>query len=113
MKAKALGNPGRGKMPLPWELRLACKGKKEIITMEEKKVLKDEELEKAVGGVGEDGYATVVCCPRDKSHIIVSGNHFGEAYGVCSKCHSQRLGVALYYNRTLEQIKEGYEFLAE
>ena len=53
--------------------------------MEEKKVLKDEELEKAVGGVGEDDYGTVVCCPRDK-------------------CHSKRQGVALYHNGTLEQI---------
>ena len=81
--------------------------------MEEKKVLKDEELEKAVGGVGEDDYGTVVCCPRDKCHSVVPGNHYGEAYGVCPKCHSKRLGVALYHNGTLEQIKEGYEFLVE
>ena len=79
--------------------------------MEEKKVLKDEELEKAVGGVGEDGYGTVVCCPRDKCHSVVPGNHYGEVYGVCPKCHSKRLGVALYHNGTLEQIQEGYEFI--
>ena len=79
--------------------------------MEDKKVIKDEELEKAVGGLGEDGYATVVCCPRDKSHTIVSGNHFGEAYGICPRCHSKRQGVVLYHNGTLEQIQEGYEFI--
>lgn len=33
--------------------------------MEDKKMLKDEELEKIAGGVGCDGYATIICCPKN------------------------------------------------
>ena len=78
--------------------------------MEDKKMLNEEELGHVAGGA-EDGYGTVVCCPRDNCHSVVPGNHYGEAYGICPKCRSKRQGVALYHNGTLEQIQEGYEFL--
>lgn len=79
--------------------------------MEDKKMLNSEEMEKVTGGFAEDGYVTVCCCPRDKSHTIVSGNHYGDTYGMCPICKSKRQGVVLYHNGTVEQVKEGFEFL--
>ena len=79
--------------------------------MEDKKMLNSEELEKVTGGFAEDGYVTVCCCLRDKTHTIAEGNHFGQEYGNCPRCHSKMLGVVLNHNGTVEQVKEGYDFL--
>lgn len=79
--------------------------------MEDKKTLNEKELEEVTGGFAEDGYTTVYYCPSDRIHTIAAGNHFGEANHMCLRCHSKMLGVVLYHNGAVEQVKEGYEFL--
>lgn len=79
--------------------------------MEDKKMLKSEELEKVTGGFAEDGKVTVVCCPRDRYPTIVQGNHFEEEYRRCPPSNSKLLGVVLNHNGTIERVKEGYDFL--